>query len=320
MRPALCYHSGMDSDLVAGLLDDAAVFPPGNLPLDQAVPAHLAHLRSPHARLVGPLVVAAKDLGALAAVLGPAGGAAASPVRAAFDGVSALDGDPALGGGFALGGSSALGGGSAIGVAVTVPLPQLAGAVAEARAIPGVRLEAVEVVPTGSTRPDDLVAALADAAGATVFVEVPRDDRRDAVLSALAGTAHRAKFRTGGVRAELYPSVAELAGSVCAAVRAGVPFKATAGLHHALRNTDPVTGFDQHGFLNLLLATAAALDGATADDLAALLAERDGGRVAERVRGLDPAVRSAFLSFGTCSIDEPVQELVALGLLGKEAL
>jgi hypothetical protein len=139
------------------------------------------------------------------------------------------------------------------------------------------------------------------------------------LVAALAGR-YRAKFRTGGVRAELYPDAAELAGAVQAAVAAGVPFKATAGLHHAVRNTDPATGFEQHGFLNLLLAAATADPaGSTRDAVAAVLAERDGVVLADRVRALGPqglaAARARFSSFGTCSITEPLDELVALGVL-----
>lgn len=152
----------------------------------------------------------------------------------------------------------------------------------------------------------------------TVAVEVPRDDRRADVVAALAGTRHTAKFRTGGVRADLYPDEAELAAAVAAVVRAGVPFKATAGLHHALRNTDPDTGFEQHGFLNLLTATDAALRGAEETELATLLAERDPATVTERVRHLDPRVREAFRSFGTCSIADPTTEMVDLGLLDPD--
>ncbi len=38
-----------------GLCDDAAIFPPGLAPLAEAVPAHVRHLDSPYAELVGPL-------------------------------------------------------------------------------------------------------------------------------------------------------------------------------------------------------------------------------------------------------------------------
>jgi hypothetical protein len=148
-----------------------------------------------------------------------------------------------------------------------------------------------------------------------VYVEVPRDARGPEIIEWLRGR-YRAKFRTGGVRAELYPSVDELAANIAAAVRAGVPFKATAGLHHALRNTDPETGFVQHGFLNLLIATDALLRGGSEADAAALLAERDGAIVAARVLAVDaPAARAAFTSFGTCSVTEPLGELIELGII-----
>ena len=52
-----------------GLLDDAAVFPPGSLSLTEAVPAHDAHLAAPYRALLGPLVVAPRDLEALAPLL-----------------------------------------------------------------------------------------------------------------------------------------------------------------------------------------------------------------------------------------------------------
>ncbi|GLZ09402.1 hypothetical protein Acsp03_68680 [Actinomadura sp. NBRC 104412] len=85
------------------------------------------------------------------------------------------------------------------------------------------------------------------------------------------------------------------AAAIAAVAEAHVPFRATAGLHHAVRNTDARTGFEQHGFLNLLLATAA-----------------------EAVRGLGEdraaAVRRMVVSFGTCSITEPLAGLVDMGL------
>jgi hypothetical protein len=265
--------------LFAGLCDDAAVFPPGLAPLPDAVAAHDKHVSAWYRALVGPLVIAATALGDLAEVLGDR----STPLPVSVT----LPGGPA----------------------------QLDG-VLEAVATLPVELDALEIAVPEGMGPDEVLAAI-DGATAPVFVEIPRDNRRLPLLRALSGTGHRAKFRTGGVRAELYPDEAELAAAVRASADAGVPFKATAGLHHALRNTDPETGFEQHGFLNLLLAADAVLhaDG----DPEALLAERDGTVVASRLRewGADrvAAVRAGFTSFGTCSITDPLTELALLGLL-----
>lgn len=275
----MAYLSDRIPALFAGLCDDAAVFPPGLAPLPDAVAAHDEYVSSWYAGLVGPLVVAATALDELAEVLAERDG----PLP----------------------------------IAVTLPggPGRLDGVLKAVGDLP-VELEALEIAVPDGMGPNEVVAALS-AATAPVFVEIPRDERRVPLLDALAGTGHRAKFRTGGVRADLYPDEAELAAAVRAAVGARVPFKATAGLHHALRNTDPATGFEQHGFLNLLLATDAVLhaDG----DPEALLAERDGAVVAARLTGLSAdrvaAVRAGFTSFGTCSITDPLSELAGLGLL-----
>ncbi len=263
------------------VLDDAAIFPPGNVPLPDAVRAHLAHGVAPYADLVGPLVVGLADLPALAEATSdlPAG---------------------------------------SIALSVTVPAPALVADVVErVRGIRAVRLAALEVAVPEGVAVTDVVPVL-DAALAgddvTVYVELPRDTRRDALVADLARSSYRAKLRTGGVRADLYPDEAELAAAVVALVRAGVPFKATAGLHHALRNTDPETWFEQHGFLNLLAATAAAGAGAGVDEVAAVLAERDARRLP------DAPTPTLLGSIGTCSITEPVDELTDLGLLPEVAV
>ena len=57
-----------EPSLFASLVDDAAVFPPGNAPLPEAVRLHRLHRTSGYAACVGPLLVpasAAGDLGAL---------------------------------------------------------------------------------------------------------------------------------------------------------------------------------------------------------------------------------------------------------------
>lgn len=271
--------------LYASLCDDAAIFPPGNKPLEQAVPDHLAHRRSAHRDLVGAFVLSAAKV----PELGPL-------TRHGY-----ADGSLPL--------------------SVVVPSPGRVREVAEqVFDLPAAMLVSVEVVPDEGAGAAATLATLDEQLeGLSVvdgFVEVPRDERRADFLAALGDSRFKAKFRTGGVRADLYPDEAELAAAITAAVTAGVPFKTTAGLHHALRNTDPTTGFEQHGFCNLLWATERALAG-DEPGVRRALAHRDGATVVEALRGLDEAraarVRAAFTSFGTCSIDEPRDELRALG-------
>jgi hypothetical protein len=263
------------------LCDDAAVFPPGLAPLAEAVPAHRAHRAAPYADLVGPLVVPATALDELDRLLGD----------------EPLD------------------------VSITAPGGpcQAAKALARAAELP-VTVRGLEIAVPPGMQPDEFFRVLGRTT-APVYVEIPRDDRRPAMIAAVAARRHRAKFRTGGVKAHLYPSPDELAAGIKAAVDARLPFKATAGLHHPVRNTDPETGFHQHGFLNLLLATDAALRGRPVAELAAILADRDAPSVASRVSSLGEArtiaARGRFLSFGTCSITDPLNELADLGLLAS---
>ncbi|GIE99421.1 hypothetical protein [Paractinoplanes rishiriensis] len=271
--------------VVAGLCDDAAVFPPGLTPLPDAVRAYRDRQGTWYADLVGPLVLTAAALPELAPLL--------------------TADDPPL--------------------PVSVTLPDgpagLPGVLAGASALP-IELRSVEVAVPEGVAPGELADRLAGAGSLEVYVEVPRDHRRLPLIEAIAGR-YRAKFRTGGVRADLHPGEAELAGAIAAVVAAGVPFKATAGLHHAVRNTDPVTGFEQHGFLNLLLATDSLAGGGSESDARALLAERRAATVAGLIGDLGEArvrrARSAFTSFGTCSITDPLKELVDMGVVAGGA-
>jgi hypothetical protein len=268
-----------------GLCDDAAVFPPGLAPLADAVPAHRAHRASSYAPLVGPLVLPASALDDLYPLLR---GHADTPLDLSIT----APGGPC----------------------------EAAKAMTAAADLP-VDLRGLEVAVPPGMEPDEFFRLLGAVGDVPVFVEVPRDERRPSIIAAVAELGHRAKFRTGGVKAQLYPSPDELAAAIKAVVDADVPFKATAGLHHPVRNTDPETGFHQHGFLNLLLATDAAADRRPVEELSALLADRDAAAVAARVADLGEertaAARARFLSFGTCSITDPLNELADLGLLSS---
>lgn len=152
--------------------------------------------------------------------------------------------------------------------------------------------------------------------GFEVYAEVGTRPVRVADLDLLARHGHRAKVRCGGVRRELFPTAAELAAFIAGAVERDLPFKATAGLHHPVTHTDARTGFDHFGFLNLLAATAMAIEGETRAGLEAVLLERDPAAVVAAARVAEAGdVRDLFCSFGSCSTSEPLDDLGMLGLL-----
>ncbi len=103
--------------------------------------------------------------------------------------------------------------------------------------------------------------------------------------------------------------------------------KATAGLHHPFRHTDPETGFTQHGFLNVLAAAALASQGLDSETLTEVLADKDPAsfsidRSGVAWRGhkvghtaLDEMRSNLFVGYGSCSFDEPVADLTELGVL-----
>ena len=117
-----------------------------------------------------------------------------------------------------------------------------------------------------------------------------------------------AKFRTGGLAAELFPTPVELA-AVDRAPAASVDlFKLTAGLHHAIRHRDPETGFTHHGFVNVLAATLAARPGAPrwAARWSRPLAAADPVAWSSPLGHAAGAQRPLRVGYGSCSIAEPV--------------
>ena len=122
---------------------------------------------------------------------------------------------------------------------------------------------------------------------------------------------------------EAFPSEDVLAGVIASAAAVNAPLKLTAGLHHAVRFTDRATGFEHHGFLNVLVAVSQALRrSAIGRRSRSMLALRDGAELGERLRKLAPdqvrRVRQRFVSFGCCGVEDPVADLVALGLVQGE--
>ncbi|MET9018981.1 hypothetical protein ABZV93_03255 [Actinopolymorpha sp. NPDC004070] len=283
--PALC----------AGLIDDAAVFPPASEPLAAALAVYLTRREEWYAGLVGPFLCPDATLPELLAALD--------------------DGPPPeepLPLGLVVGG----------GAGAIEPALRWAGRIDRARVVSvEVTLRDEPDLARNVARMDRALAAAELPDEVAVAVEVPRNDGSwdgalDA-LDALAEYGHRAKLRTGGVAAEAFPGEEALARVILACLDRELPFKCTAGLRRAVRGSGG--GADHHGFLNVVLATRLALDGADEPALVEALGDRDDDRVAGRVRALDDraaaSARRWFNSFGSCSVSDPLADLLRLRVL-----
>jgi hypothetical protein len=142
-----------------------------------------------------------------------------------------------------------------------------------------------------------------------------------------------AKVRTGGLTTDAVPMPSEIAEFLCQAAERRVPFKATAGLHHPIRADHPLTYSPDsphailHGFINVFVAAAFAWHGNDRGAVIGVLHECDPESfdfsddiLTWRGRSLTTsqiaAARREFAhSFGSCSFEEPVADLRALGWL-----
>jgi hypothetical protein len=293
--------------LLAGAVDYAGLFPPAGLDMPAAVRNYRDYLRSPDRWALGRFVVPVGRLGELEQAADRFLPRAPSP--------------------------------DAWSLAVLLP----AGSREEIETLGEFNCRhAAEDAPAAS---GDVVEVKADSVEAvdriaaavprylTTYVEVPIQRDPTDLITAIGRRGLRAKVRTGGITADAFPSPRDLVRFLRACVAAGVPFKATAGLHHPLRATyrltyepDSPTG-TMYGYLNLFLAAAWLRERMSDADAEALLQEGSaqslrvsGNTIAWRGHRLDAeAVRDArasgIASFGSCSFTEPVDELHALGLL-----
>jgi hypothetical protein len=286
--------------LLSGAIDYAGLFPPAALPLPAAMANHAAYRSGPDSWALGRFIVPASRLAELEPALPRSSGwrlsvLAGNDLAADLERVAAFN-DRHAGG--------------------------------EGTVIDAIELKAdsVRVIRNTLRRvPDQL----------QVYVEVPIEQDPAELIAVLHSAQGRAKVRTGGVTPDAFPSTADLAGFLSACVRAGVPFKATAGLHHALRGDYPHTyAIDSSrgsmfGFLNLFLATAVLEAGGDRSATSRMLEESSPGslQVDEwSIRWNDWSLdlellrraRERMVSFGSCSFTEPLAELRSLQLLGSE--
>ncbi|MGH3767760.1 MAG: hypothetical protein ACRDS0_26820 [Pseudonocardiaceae bacterium] len=271
--------------LLARLVDDAGLFPPSGVSVVDTVKAHLAARRAPYAGVIGFLLCPISRLGALVSALRKA--RPARPVALSLVADTGLGGLPKAV-------STALDNAKLLDLRmIEVPAPS--------------DVDANWLVQLTEFVPDDVVR-----------VVEPRRGRPDwlAGVRRVAEAGCWPKLRCGGKSVESFPSVEEVADFVTIATLTGQPFKATAGLHHAVRHHDQGTGLTHHGLLNMLVGTAQAVSGSSAHealrctDAAALAAEA--GSLSE---DSSRVVREVFACYGSVSLSDPVAELVRLGLL-----
>ena len=272
--------------LFAGLVDDAALFPPGNAPIAEELAEHGEHKRSTYGDLVGPFLC---------------------PVSRIDELTATLTDDQRL----------------AVSLVVDIAGEATHHALRTAGADPRLSLVGIEAAHSRLAADAAVVGEnLRRLPSAVGFLEVPRSGFDDSLALIEKGGWQAAKYRTGGMTPDAFPSTPELAAFLVACAERELPFKLTAGLHHAVRHTDAVTGFENHGVLNVLVATLAATAGDKADAVAEVLEDRAPDSLVAAMKSWSDrdvsSARALFRSFGCCGVTDPINNLIALGLLEEE--
>ncbi|HEY4638752.1 MAG TPA: hypothetical protein VIG87_02445 [Candidatus Udaeobacter sp.] len=186
--------------------------------------------------------------------------------------------------------------------------------------------------------PDDVDSACLNEAKVIVgdlpvFWESP-PEKAEQTIAVIAGHNSREgaatfgyKLRTGGVTADAFPTSTQIARALLTAATHQLAIKFTAGLHHPIRQFRDEVNTKMHGFLNVLGAAVLAAEHQWEIDKAVTMLEDEDPRSfsfsddflmwrhwkidTERLQYRRKFVRS----FGSCSFDEPRDDLRALNLL-----
>ena len=323
----------MPHPLLQNLIDYAGLFPPASLPLAEAW-AHYGRYRAqPEAWLLGNFIIPVGQLSAASELPMPTTGDGGRGTR-----------DPHAKG-YPL---SVLGQGGMIASDWLHNLTADMAAIIRTHATTPHRALACEVRLPSEVLAKGNAAELSQLiahgkqilGGIALFVEVPYEgdwavwgewlEVATAALSQLNGTVGL-KIRCGGVAAHQFPSLRRLATAVLLARDGHIPLKATAGLHHPVRHYHDSVHTHMHGFINLFGGAALAhAHGLSHAQLTAVLGEEDpsafklegggfqwrhwqiGGEEIGRLRPL-------LTSYGSCSFDEPCEDLQGLGVVLKDA-
>jgi hypothetical protein len=167
------------------------------------------------------------------------------------------------------------------------------------------------------------------------YYEMPMEEGWFRKFPALAGALMEdrerrkgLKLRCGGVDSSAIPTARDIGFALSFSQKCRIPIKFTAGLHHPIRHWDDQLKTHVHGFLNVFVA--GALDHVAEmqlDELESVLHEENRtsftfdavglqwGQKRATIGEIESARRHAVTSFGSCSFDEPRDDLRAMGLL-----
>lgn len=288
--PVLGPGTAIDA-LLTGLIDYAGLYPPASLDMRRAVGNYLAYRSGRHANLLGRFIV---DIGRIDELRAAAGKDLAH-------------------------------------LKLSLIVPHNAdGARLPALLEEGMPIESLEMKTPDAHTPDFLLEKIPE--HLETYIECPMDLMDGELFAPLAGSRARVKLRMGGVVPEAFPSPEAVARALDALEHHKLPFKATAGLHHPIRSchrltyaADSPTGI-MHGFVNLLAAAALIHFGGSATEAVQILEEPDAGAwtlsqdmLSWRSRRWSSdqlsEARKRFVSFGSCSFEEPIRDLEAMGWL-----
>jgi hypothetical protein len=184
-----------------------------------------------------------------------------------------------------------------------------------------------DTIETRITSADDVARALAAFPEPfELYLEVPSFDDPADLIKTISSTPASAKIRTGGIVETAVPTSEQIYRFMKGCVSEGVPFKATAGLHHLIRGTYPLTyeadspSATMYGFLNIFLAAAFCASGSSESAVIGALEESSVAAFRFDEKGvwwrdhfvLDEQLavvrQTVATSFGSCSFTEPVGE------------
>ena len=298
--------------LLAHSIDYAGMFPPCNLALEPALQNHTKYIRESDSWMLSNFILPVGQF------------AAASGALAQFEQKHPLR-------------VSALGSKTE---SIDTFRPELQDAMEAIRKFSVEHAGVVSIDQFEMLLPGDVdLATLAEAAAMFsemklhVFWEAPTDTAEHVIAllaqhnSATNTRVFGYKLRSGGVTEDAFPSAAQIAGALIAAARNRVPIKFTAGLHHPVRQFRDEVKTKMHGFLNVLGAGVLAaehdwdegqisrmLEDENADSFSfdeTIFAWREWEIATDRIH----ARRKLITSFGSCSFDEPREDLHAINLL-----